>query len=116
MIKQDRKAGTPRGTPAAADPVHVARIPTGFIILLTALTALGPVSTDFYLPSLPSIARYFSVGEAQAQLTLSAFLVGFAVTMLVFGPLSDRFGRKPVVMGRLLSLTLASIGCRSEEH
>lgn len=107
MIKQEQKIGAP----PAAEPDHVARIPTGFIILLTALTALGPVSTDFYLPSLPSIARYFAVGEAQAQLTLSAFLVGFAVTMLVFGPLSDRFGRKPVLMGGLLIFTLASIGC-----
>lgn len=83
----------------------------GFVILLTALTALGPVSTDFYLPSLPNIATYFAVGEAQAQLTLSAFLIGFAVTMLVFGPLSDRLGRKPVMLGGLAIFTLASIAC-----
>ncbi|HVI89992.1 MAG TPA: Bcr/CflA family multidrug efflux MFS transporter [Dongiaceae bacterium] len=83
----------------------------GFVILLTALTALGPVSTDFYLPSLPNIARYFSVGEAEAQLTLSAFLICFAATMLVFGPLSDRFGRKPVMLGGLTIFTLASAAC-----
>jgi DHA1 family bicyclomycin/chloramphenicol resistance-like MFS transporter len=81
------------------------------IVLLTALTALGPVSTDFYLPSLPSIARYFAVGEAQAQLTLSAFLAGFAIAMLIYGPLSDRFGRKPVLIGALIIFSLASIGC-----
>jgi len=107
MAKTERRIGAPH----AAGPDHPAMLPTGFIILLTALTALGPVSTDFYLPSLPSIATYFSVGEAQAQLTLSAFLVGFAATMLVFGPLSDRFGRKPVLMGGLVIFTLASIAC-----
>jgi DHA1 family bicyclomycin/chloramphenicol resistance-like MFS transporter len=95
----------------ATESAPLVNLPTGFIILLTALTALGPVSTDFYLPSLPSIARYFAVGEAQAQLTLSAFLAGFAITMLVFGPLSDRFGRKPVLMGGLVIFTLASIAC-----
>jgi DHA1 family bicyclomycin/chloramphenicol resistance-like MFS transporter len=83
----------------------------GFVILLTALTALGPVSTDFYLPSLPSIATYFAVGEAEAQLTLSAFLIGFAVAMLIYGPLSDRLGRKPVLLAGLIIFTLATIGC-----
>lgn len=102
----------PQAIPVARGPGPAqAELRPGFVILLTALTALGPVSTDFYLPSLPTIALYFSVGEAQAQLTLSAFLICFAATMLVFGPLSDRFGRKPVMLSGLIIFTLASAGC-----
>lgn len=97
------------GAPVPAEPRP--RFGPLQIVLLTGLTALGPVSTDFYLPSLPSIARYFAVGEPQAQLTLSAFLAGFAVAMLIYGSLSDRFGRKPVLIGALIVFTLASIGC-----
>lgn len=99
------------GAVQPADREPIPRLQPGFVMLLTALTALGPVSTDFYLPSLPSIATYFRVGEAEAQLTLSAFLVGFAVAMLIYGPLSDRLGRKPVLLAGLLIFTLATIGC-----
>lgn len=67
-------------------------------ILLGFLTALGPLSTDLYLPSLPSIARHFSVASGQAQLTLSAYLIGFAIGLPIYGPVSDRFGRKRVVL------------------
>ena len=67
-------------------------------ILLGFLTALGPLSTDLYLPSLPSIARHFGVASGQAQLTLSAYLVGFAIGLPVYGPVSDRIGRKKVVL------------------
>jgi DHA1 family bicyclomycin/chloramphenicol resistance-like MFS transporter len=97
----------PADHPAAATP----RFGPVAVVLLTALTALGPVSTDFYLPSLPSIARFFAVGEAEAQLTLSAFLGGFAIAMLIYGPLSDRFGRKPVLLAGLVVFALASIAC-----
>ncbi|MCZ8260052.1 MAG: multidrug effflux MFS transporter [Beijerinckiaceae bacterium] len=67
-------------------------------ILLGFLTALGPLSTDLYLPSLPSIARHFGVASGQAQLTLSAYLIGFAMGLPVYGPVSDRIGRKKVVL------------------
>lgn len=81
------------------------------LITLTSLVALGPLSTDFYLPALPSIAAYFGVAEAHAQATLSAFLIGFAGAILVYGPLSDRFGRRPVLAGGIVIFTLASLGC-----
>ena len=81
------------------------------LVTLTALVAMGPLSTDFYLPALPSIARYFGVAEAHAQATLSAFLIGFAAAILVYGPLSDRFGRRPVLAGGIGIFTLASLGC-----
>jgi DHA1 family bicyclomycin/chloramphenicol resistance-like MFS transporter len=81
------------------------------LFTLTALVALGPLSTDFYLPALPLIAQYFGVDEAGAQATLSAYLIGFAAAILVYGPLSDRFGRRPVLAGGVVIFTLASFGC-----
>lgn len=79
--------------------------------LLTALVALGPISTDLYLPSLPGLARHFGVGVDDVQLTLSVFLVGLATAQLICGPLSDRFGRRPVMLGGLGVYVAASIVC-----
>jgi DHA1 family bicyclomycin/chloramphenicol resistance-like MFS transporter len=80
-------------------------------VLLTALVALGPLSTDLYLPSLPNLARYFAVGVDDIQLTLSVFLVGLATAQLVYGPLSDRFGRRPVLLIGLAIYVIASFVC-----
>jgi len=79
--------------------------------LLTALVALGPISTDMYLPSLPILSRTFAASPAQVQLTLSMFLAGFACAQLVYGPLSDRFGRRWVVFGGLCLYLAASAAC-----
>jgi DHA1 family bicyclomycin/chloramphenicol resistance-like MFS transporter len=81
------------------------------IALLTALVALGPISTDLYLPSLPSLVSVFQTDVAAVQLTLSVFLAGFACGQLIYGPLSDRFGRKPVMLGGLLTYLAASLAC-----
>jgi DHA1 family bicyclomycin/chloramphenicol resistance-like MFS transporter len=78
-------------------------------ILLGFLTALGPLSTDLYLPSLPSIARHFSVASGQAQLTLSAYLIGFAIGLPIYGPVSDRYGRKRVVLFGLALYGVANL-------
>ncbi len=80
-----------------------------FLALLTALVALGPLSTDLYLPSLPSLARDFAVAPARAQLTLSSFLAGFAAAILFYGPLADRYGRRPVLLGGLGVYVAASV-------
>jgi DHA1 family bicyclomycin/chloramphenicol resistance-like MFS transporter len=89
------------------------RAPNSFPVtaLLTALVALGPISTDLYLPSLPSLAHYFAVGVDDIQLTLSVFLVGLATGQLVYGPLSDRFGRRPVLLVGLAIYVAASVVC-----
>ena len=71
------------------------RSTTTIVVLLTALAAIGPVSTDLYLPSLPTIGEAFGSTVSQAQLTLSFFIAGFAVGTLFYGPLSDRVGRRP---------------------
>jgi DHA1 family bicyclomycin/chloramphenicol resistance-like MFS transporter len=79
--------------------------------LLAAMTAIGPLSTDMYLPSLPAIARAFDSSTAQAQLTISSYLVGFAIGQLIYGPVSDRYGRKPVLLAAVAVYCAASFGC-----
>ncbi len=79
--------------------------------VLAMLTALGPLSTDFYLPSLPDIVRVMATDVAGAQATLSAFLFGFAGGQILWGPLSDRLGRRPVLLTGLALFTLATLAC-----
>lgn len=79
--------------------------------LLTALVAVAPLSTDMYLPALPTIAVYFGASPSQVQLTLSAFLIGFAVAQLIVGPMSDRYGRRPVMIGGVCIFVLTSFVC-----
>jgi DHA1 family bicyclomycin/chloramphenicol resistance-like MFS transporter len=83
----------------------------GLTALLAALTGIGPLSTDMYLPSLPDIARDFTATTAQTQLTISTYLVGFAIGQLIYGPLADRHGRKPVLLWALAIFCLASLAC-----
>ncbi len=87
------------------------RSTTSIVVLLTALAAIGPVSTDLYLPSLPTIGEAFGSTVSQAQLTLSFFIAGFAVGTLFYGPLSDRVGRRPALLAGMVLFTLASLAC-----
>ncbi|MDQ2104855.1 multidrug effflux MFS transporter [Azospirillum isscasi] len=80
-------------------------------VLLTALVAFGPLSTDLYLPSLPTLVTVFGTDIATVQLTLSVFLAGFAVSQLVYGPVSDRFGRRPALLGGIAVYLVASAAC-----
>lgn len=79
--------------------------------LLTALVAIAPISTDMYLPALPAIGDAFGAGTAAVQLTLSFYLVGFAGAQLILGPLSDRYGRRPILIGGTALFVLASLAC-----
>lgn len=79
--------------------------------VLALLTSLGPLSTDMYLPSLPSIGQYFGRSIADVQLTLSAFLFGFAAGQVFYGPLADRHGRRPVLLAGLALFMAATIAC-----
>jgi DHA1 family bicyclomycin/chloramphenicol resistance-like MFS transporter len=83
----------------------------GVTIVLALLTSLGPLSTDLYLPSLPFIAVDLASSISRTQLTLSAFLFGFAAGQFFYGSLSDIRGRKPVLAGGLALFVLASLGC-----
>lgn len=80
-------------------------------VLITLCVALGPLSTDMYLPALPSLTGFFETSIDKVQLTLSVFFLGFAFAQLIYGPLSDRFGRKPLLISGLSLFMLASIGC-----
>jgi len=80
-------------------------------ILLGLLSAVGPFSTDMYVPSMPGIGTAFGATTQQVQLTISSYLVGFAVGQIVYGPLSDRYGRKPVLVAALLLYCTATLLC-----
>ena len=81
------------------------------IVLLSVLMGIQPVTTDLYLPALPAIRAEFGADLAQAQLTLSALLLAFGSSQLVWGPLSDRYGRRPVLLWGLALFSLAGLGC-----
>jgi len=82
-----------------------------FTALLAALTALGPLSTDLYLPVLPEIGRAFGVTPTQVQLTLSAYLIGFAIGQIAYGPISDWYGRRSGLLIALLCFCAGALMC-----
>jgi DHA1 family bicyclomycin/chloramphenicol resistance-like MFS transporter len=84
--------------------------PAVIVLLLSLLLGLQPITTDLYLPALPALTAGFAAPMHQAQLTLTALLLAFGVSQLVWGPLSDRFGRRPILLIGLSAYVLAAIG------
>ena len=82
-----------------------------FLVMLGTLTMLPPLSIDVSLPGLPNIAAALHASPAQLQATLSAFVLAFGLGQLILGPLSDRYGRRPVLLGGMLLYALAGAGC-----
>jgi DHA1 family bicyclomycin/chloramphenicol resistance-like MFS transporter len=96
---------------SAPDPGTPVPTPWGLVILLGALTAMGPLAIDMYLPSLPAIAEGLRADPAQAQATVAAFLAGMAVGQPFYGPWSDRIGRRvPLILGAGIFIA-ASAAC-----
>jgi MFS transporter, DHA1 family, multidrug resistance protein len=83
---------------------------TTVVFILALLMGIQPITTDLYLPALPALTEAFGASAAQGQLTLSALLLAFGVSQLVWGPLSDRFGRKPILVIGLTLYILAATG------
>ena len=85
---------------------------TGFwLVLLTVLIALPRLTLDLHLPALPAMADYFHSSDSQLQLTLTLYTLGSAISLLVSGPLTDRFGRRPVLLAGLLLYVVATVTC-----
>ena len=85
------------------------------LLLIIGFMMLQPLSTDLYLASLPSLATVFGVPASTVQLTLSVFVIGFGGAQLIIGPLSDRYGRRPVLMWGLALYVAASLLCASAQ-
>jgi MFS transporter, DHA1 family, multidrug resistance protein len=82
-----------------------------FITLLALITASGPVAMNIYLPALPAVQAEFGVSVTQANATISAPLLAFALGLLVYGPLSDRYGRRVALLGGLGIFGLGNLAC-----
>ncbi|MBW4542233.1 MAG: MFS transporter [Myxacorys chilensis ATA2-1-KO14] len=83
----------------------------GFTLLLGALAALPPLAIDMGLPALAALGTSFNASPAATGLTLSLFMAGFAIAQLVFGPFSDRYGRRPILLMGCGVFTLANVMC-----
>jgi MFS transporter, DHA1 family, multidrug resistance protein len=81
------------------------------VFILLSVSALAVMSNDMYIPSMPDLTHYFSTTESQVQLTLSLNLFALGVTQLLIGPLSDRFGRRPILLLGVLLMSLFSLAC-----
>ncbi|MGI6221802.1 MAG: MFS transporter [Coriobacteriales bacterium] len=83
----------------------------GMVLLITLCNIIAPLSTDMYMPALPEMKVFFGTNDAIMNLTLVGFFLFFAIGMLVFGPISDRNGRKPVLSLGIIVYVVASVGC-----
>ncbi|MGW4891865.1 multidrug effflux MFS transporter [Kitasatospora sp. NPDC004240] len=98
-------------TASSTDTRPSARVGRSTVAVLGGLVALGPLTTDLYLPGLPAIADDLTAEPAAVQLTLTFSMFGVAAGQLVFGPLSDRLGRRPPLLAGLVVYTLATLVC-----
>jgi DHA1 family bicyclomycin/chloramphenicol resistance-like MFS transporter len=99
-------ATTPKNVQA---PQRAPASPIALLALLMAMTALGPLTLNILVPAVPNLVATMNTDPATVQLTISLYLFGIAVSQLVLGPLSDRFGRRPVVIAGLAVTAAASV-------
>ncbi len=95
--------------PATPRPAARARVPLIIPAVLIAATSASILSTDLYIPSLPSLPAYFTTDASTVQLTMSLNLAAFALAQLIYGPLIDRFGRRPVFLAGMIGFVLTSL-------
>ncbi|HET9161265.1 MAG TPA: MFS transporter, partial [Caulobacteraceae bacterium] len=96
-------------TQAAPDQPH--KTPWRLVMLLGALTAFGPLAIDMYLPSLPSLQTTIGASAAEAQASMSTFFAGMAIGQFIYGPASDRLGRRGPLLVGVVVFILASVAC-----
>ncbi len=83
-----------------------------YILLMVGIvSAFGPFVTDFYLPSFPSLMKYFCTTASRVQLSLTFSMIGLAVGQLIIGPISDKYGRKKPLIASLVIFCLSTLGC-----
>jgi MFS transporter, DHA1 family, multidrug resistance protein len=116
---QDLALAREVGEDLAADPgrgqrpERVRNMPTGWrrVALIGTMSIFGPLCIDMYLPALPDISRQLHASASAVQLTLTACLIGIAAGQLLLGPISDRIGRRPPLLGGLAAFVLSSVAC-----
>lgn len=92
--------------------VAASRAPTlGFTLVLGMIMAVGPLTIDLYLPAFPSIARDLAATEGQVQYTLAVYLFGMALGQALYGPVTDKYGRRAPLLGGLLLYVLGAVLC-----
>ena len=100
----------PLASNATATATQLPALPAASVVLiLSLLLGLQPITTDLYLPALPALTASFGAPMGQAQLTLTALLLAFGLSQLVWGPLSDRFGRRPILLIGMSTYVLAAV-------
>jgi DHA1 family bicyclomycin/chloramphenicol resistance-like MFS transporter len=114
-VLDERVVVTPAAASSPAAPAQPVLGARGLIVFLAVLSAFPPISTDVYLPSLPTMAAYFGVPDYLANLTLIDFFLFFAAATLFWGPMSDRYGRRPVLLAGACIYAIASFGCAASQ-
>src|ERR1700742_5347906 len=99
-----------RPTDTAPDTTN-APPPRLMLLLLVAMTGVAPISLYMLVPALPVLAKNFGSDVSIAQMTVSLYMVGIACSQILMGPLSDRFGRRPVLLAGLSLMVVASVAC-----
>ncbi len=84
---------------------------TGMLFFLVIISAFPPLTIDLYLPALPQMVKVFNTDQSMVNLTLSSYFVTYAVGLLFWGPLSEKFGRKPILLIGIASYMVASVLC-----
>ena len=83
----------------------------GFVAFITSLSMIPPLATDLYMPALPEMVTVFNTTTTMTSLTMTIFFVCMAFGILLFGSLSDKFGRKPMLLTAILLTFLFSVAC-----
>ena len=99
------------GRPPSAATNHNIATSRLMLLMLVAMTGVAPISLYMLVPALPMLANLFQRDISVAQMTVSLYMVGIACSQIIMGPLSDKFGRRPVLLWGLALMVAASIAC-----